>query len=97
MTVEYGKIQPWQKNTLRLKNPKKCGLIILACAHLHNFVIESKEDDDEFLLNFFGVEEEEPEDYFEEENEAVAGPNNPILRNPHLKNVFNTFKSINNL
>lgn len=81
------------KNILRLKSPKKCGEVIMACAHLHNFIIETKEEGDDFLdIGLLGLEEEESEESDEDEEDAI---DNPIIQNQFLKNVYNTFLSIN--
>lgn len=81
------------KNTMRLKQPKKCGEVIMACGHLHNFIMDNKDDDDDFLTNFGGLEEEEDEEQSGDEDEQQQS--NPIVNNEYLNSVFKTFNSIN--
>lgn len=80
------------KNTLRLKKPENCGQVIMACGHLHNFIIDTKETEDDFA-EFMGIEQEN------EEVPAAADGGNPnqIFQNPNLRKVYETFIAINNI
>lgn len=75
-----------------MKKPSYCGEIVMACGRLHNFLIQNKEENEDYQEYLVGMEEEAAE-----ENEIIQGNPNQIWDNENLRNVYQTFVTVNNL
>lgn len=89
---------PCLRDNLRLKSPLECARVIRCCAHLHNFLIDTKPVDDPPFDDHLVEEEEEDETDEEEAEEEVAQQQiaTPFANN-RLRQLYQSFISANNL
>uniref|UniRef100_A0A914HQI1 DDE Tnp4 domain-containing protein n=1 Tax=Globodera rostochiensis TaxID=31243 RepID=A0A914HQI1_GLORO len=91
-----------------MKDPKKSALVIKACVHLHNFIIESREselDDQELMPDLyqeegFGRSDPAAADRNLEEEEAedlAIEEENAFLRNNEMRRIVQKFNEVNKI